>query len=196
MDVLDMDADSNAVNERKSLGVSTELRFGRLRLQNAVGSEKLPLPVPMETQYWNGAGFVANAQDSCTRLARSTVVLGAYTGALDPAGGNCKTALQQDPVTFANGVGTITLAAPAMGGSVLLTPNLGAVASGSYCDNATSGEDVATAAARSYLLGRWNDAADPDSNPNTAYDDNPSARAAFGLYGAQPNNFIYFRENY
>ena len=79
---------------------------------------------------------------------------------------------------------------------MLVTPNLRSVAAGSYCDNATSGEDAATAAARSYLLGRWNDAADPDGNASTAYDDNPSSRAAFGLYGSQPNNFIYFRENF
>jgi hypothetical protein len=196
MNLLDLDADNNAANERKNLGVSTELRFGRLRMQNAVGSEKLPLPVPIETQYWNGAGFVTNAQDSCTRLPRSTVVLGSYTGTLDPAGGNCRTLVQQDPIAFTNGVGTITLAPPAVSGSVLLTPNLGVAASGSYCDNAASGEDPATAAARSYLLGRWNNALDPDSDPGTAYDDNPTARAAFGLYGSQPSNFIYFRENY
>jgi hypothetical protein len=57
-------------------------------------------------------------------------------------------------------------------------------------------ELAATPAARSYLLGRWNDAANPDGIGTTAYDDNPSARAAFGLFGAQPNNFIYFRENF
>jgi hypothetical protein len=28
------------------------------------------------------------------------------------------------------------------------------------------------------------------------YTADPSSRAAFGLYGGQPNNFIYFRENY
>ena len=198
MSTLDLDVDNSGTSERKNLGVSTELRFGRLRMQNAVGSEKLELAIPIETQYWNGSGFVTNAADSCTSLPRSTIVAGGYTGALDPAGGNCKTFVQQDPIAFASGVGTLRLAAPAGGvsGSVLLTPNLGTVPSGSYCDNATSGEDVATAAARSYLFGRWNDAVNPDANANTAYDDNPSSRAAFGLFGSQPNNFIYFRENF
>jgi hypothetical protein len=55
---------------------------------------------------------------------------------------------------------------------------------------------AATNSGRSYLWGRWNDAVDPDANANTMYDDKPSARAAFGLYGSQPSNFIYFRENY
>lgn len=37
---------------------------------------------------------------------------------------------------------------------------------------------------------------DPDGNASTAYDDKPSARAGFGVYGSQPGNFIYFRERY
>ncbi|MNC99805.1 hypothetical protein D3C83_182150 [compost metagenome] len=55
---------------------------------------------------------------------------------------------------------------------------------------------AASAASLPYLLGRWNDAANPDADANTNYDDNPAARAAFGLYGSQPKNFIYFRENF
>ena len=59
---------------------------------------------------------------------------------------------------------------------------------------------AATAAGLSYLLGRWNDnpltGGDPDGNANTNYDDKPAGRAAFGLYGTQPNNFIFFRENF
>jgi hypothetical protein len=47
-----------------------------------------------------------------------------------------------------------------------------------------------------YLLGRWNDASNPDGNANTNYDDKPGARATFGLYGSQPNNFIFQRENF
>jgi hypothetical protein len=47
----------------------------------------------------------------------------------------------------------------------------------------------------SYLLGLWNNT-DNDGNANTAYDDKPSAVGMFGVYGSQPNNFIYFRENF
>jgi len=43
------------------------------------------------------------------------------------------------------------------------------------------------AAGRSYLRGRWGGA---------TWDQDPSATAAFGLYGSQPQNFIFFRENY
>ena len=199
MDTLDLDADNNAVNERKNLGVSTELRYGRLRLLNAVGSEKLPLPIPMEVQYWTGSAFAASTLDNCTTLGRANFTLDSYTGNLNA----CETILNSPTVTFAGGVANVSLTAPCTGvpcagnnGSVLVTANVGSAASGNYCNAVGGAELPATPAARSYLLGRWNDAADPDGNAATAYDDNPFARAAFGLYGSQPNNFIYFRENY
>jgi len=198
MNTLDLDVDNNAVMDRKNLGVSGEFRYGRLRLQNALGSAKLALPVPARLEHWNGTAFALNSADSCTTLARNTIALGSYTGALAPGGGNCKTFIQQDPVAFSSGLATLTLAPPtgAASGGVLLTPQLHAVVAGNSCDNASSGEDAVASAARPYLTGRWNDAANPDADANTSYDDNPSGRASFGVYGSQPNNYIYFRENY
>jgi hypothetical protein len=92
-------------------------------------------------------------------------------------------------------VGTLSLTAPGGGnnGTVLLTVNLGS-AGGSYCNPGSY--VAATNSGRAYLLGRWDDSANPDANANTSYDDKPSSRAAFGLYGSQPPNFIYFRENF
>ncbi|MGA7984413.1 MAG: DUF6701 domain-containing protein, partial [Burkholderiales bacterium] len=75
-------------------------------------------------------------------------------------------------------------------------PNLYSTAAGNYCASAAGGETAAAAAGLDYLLGRWNDMLDPDGNASTTYDDNPSARAAFGLYGSQPDRLIYRRENY
>ncbi|MGQ0510091.1 MAG: DUF6701 domain-containing protein [Betaproteobacteria bacterium] len=200
MNTLDLDVDNNAAMDRKNLGALTDsaVRFGRLRLQNALGSAKLVLPMPVRAEFWNGSAFAVNTLDSCTTLARDAFALGSYTGALDPGGGNCKTFIQQDPVTITAGLGTLTLAAPtgAASGSVLVTPQLRSPAAGFSCDNASSGEDAISSALRPYLLGRWNDAANPDADANTAYDDNPSGRASFGVYGSQPNNYIYFRENY
>jgi hypothetical protein len=193
MNTLDLDVDNNAVNDHKKLGPTTEVRFGRLRMQNALGSEKLALPVPIETQYWNGTAFTTNTLDSCTSIPRSAIALdfAPATDNLDP----CETAVNTDPVTFSSGVGSLTLSAPGAtnSGTVLLTVNLG-TAGGSYCNPGSF--VAATNAGMSYLLGRWNDASNPDGDANTNYDDKPSARAAFGVYGAQPKNFIYFRENY
>ena len=71
-------------------------------------------------------------------------------------------------------------------GSVLLTANLDSAA-GTYCPSVGVAAAAATNANKAYLLGRWDSGA--------GYDDKPSARAAFGVYG-QPRNFIFFRENY
>jgi hypothetical protein len=97
------------------------------------------------------------------------------------------------------GAATLQLAAPGSGvtGSLLLRPNLGATTTGSYCNNAaTPPASPAAVAGMAYLLGRWDDAADPDTNPATSWDDKPPARAVFGVFGSQPRNFIFQRENY
>jgi hypothetical protein len=93
----------------------------------------------------------------------------------------------------------LQLAAPGSGvtGSLLLRPNLATTTTGAYCTNAAAPPTApAAAAGMTYLLGRWDDAADPDTNANTNYDDKPSARAVFGVFGSQPRNFIFQRENY
>jgi len=60
-------------------GNAPELRFGRLRLSNAVGSELLQLPMPLSAQYWNGQGFVVNSSDNCTQLNAANLVFTEYT---------------------------------------------------------------------------------------------------------------------
>ena len=179
----DLDVDNDATNDHLLAG-TTELRFGRLVLQNAYGSGATALPVPIELQYWNGAGFARNTDDSCTTLARSEFAL-AFTPVSNLTA--CETALNAATVPFAAGLGTLVLTTPGTGnnGSVLLTANLDSAA-GSYCDPASY--VAATNANKAYLLGRW--------DSGSAYDDKPGARAAFGLYGSQPKNFIFFRENY
>lgn len=181
---LNLDADRSGVNERVQIGANAAFRFGRLRLENAAGSQKTAVPVPIRTQYWNGTSFVTNVDDGCTVIPRSAVVLDDWRAPLAA----CNTFVQQTPnVTFSGGIGTLQFAAPNVTGSVRLTPNLSAVAAGSYCNGAASAG--AAAAAMPWLQGRW-DASGP------AFDDNPPARATFGLYGAQPRTFIFYRENY
>ena len=188
MQSFDLDVDGDATSEHFAIGPTTELRFGRLRLQNAYGPVSQALPIALEAQYWNGSAFVANALDDCTTLARAHIAL-SFTGAIAA----CDTQVQQASLAFASGTATLTLAAPGAGktGTVLLTPQLG-TAAGTFCP----GPAATTASSASYLLGRWDDAANPDADANTSYDDKPSGQAGFGLYGSQPRNFIFFRENY
>lgn len=195
MDALDLDVDGNSTPEHKNLGVSTEVRFGRLRLRNAIGSERLAIDVPVSVQYWNGSVFAANTLDSCTTLGRDSIAL-TFNAASNLT--SCETALTAATVSFSAGAATLRFAAPgaANNGSVVLEPQLGTGAAGTYCPSVGAGALAAVPALRSYLLGRWDDADDADTDPATAYDDDPPGRAAFGVYGAKPKGFIFLREMY
>ncbi|HEY9381197.1 MAG TPA: DUF6701 domain-containing protein [Burkholderiales bacterium] len=187
---LNLDVDGNAANDHARIGAATSIRFGRLRLFNALGSERIPLPIGMQTEYWNGAAFVANTADSCTTLLPSDIAMTNYQDNLAA----CKTAFTDPSISFVNGKAIATLAAPTSApnnGSVDLRVNLG-TAAGNRCAATGAVETNATSTTRSYLKGRWNDAAN-----GAGYDDDPVARASFGIYGAQKSRrFIYSRENY
>lgn len=45
------------------------LRYGRLLLENAFGSELEPLPLKLVAEYWNGQMFVTNTADNCTVIS-------------------------------------------------------------------------------------------------------------------------------
>ncbi|MDB5807974.1 MAG: hypothetical protein JWN94_96 [Betaproteobacteria bacterium] len=118
-----------------------EFRYGRLRLQNANGSELISMPVPIQTQYWNGTGFVTNGADNCTTVTGSVTVGNpqppAFTIGAPTVGG-----------AFSAGIGSLRLPAPGAGnrGSVDVTGDL-------------------TGAAKTYLQGAWSGATYTD-NPS------------------------------
>jgi MSHA biogenesis protein MshQ len=62
-----LDTNADTLNDALSIG-STDIYFGRMKIGNQTGSELLPLPIPVEAQYYNGYGFVTNALDNCTTL--------------------------------------------------------------------------------------------------------------------------------
>lgn len=170
---LDTDSPVNG-NDRSLLGVMA-LRYGRLRMANAYGSELLPLNVPLEAQYWAGQYYVGNAADSCTVMPMASITMGNYQKQLNPCEtqisptGNVMMAAGRMP-----GAGLV-LSRPGLGdsGSVDLSINLGAVPVGNTCQGAS--ETAATAAS---LL--W-------------FGPNPGARATFGVFKSP---LIYKRENY
>src|ERR1035437_525820 len=47
----------------------TTVRFGRLQTQNMYGSERLPLAIPLQAQYWSNGYFINNADDSYTPVS-------------------------------------------------------------------------------------------------------------------------------
>lgn len=48
---------------------TTNLRIGSLFIENAYGSELLPLPVNISARYWRAGQFVLNTDDKCTTFA-------------------------------------------------------------------------------------------------------------------------------
>lgn len=167
---FNLDADNSGSNERAQVGGATAVRFGRLRMDNAVGNQNLDLPIPIRLEYWAGTAFVTNTADSCTTISAANIGLGNYDGGINNAN---VTAGNLMPATIVfSGTGNLTVTkpapTPAAPGAVTLTVDL-------------------TAEAKSYLKGNWG---------VTTYNADPRSRAAFGLFGSQPNNFIYFRENY
>ena len=154
---------------------ATRVRFGRLKLSNALGAPQIDLPVPVTAQYWNGVAFVTNAQDSCTRLTNTQFAFGNYRAPLaacntsgSPTGAN--------GVVFSAGRATLRLSKPNVRGSVDLTLQLGATATGSTCTAGASA--TATAASKAWLQGNWG---------ASTWDRNPAARAVFGVSTATPD---------
>lgn len=158
-----------------------QIRFGRLVLSNAHGSELLSLPVPIEAQYWNGSGFTRNTADACTQLAATNVALSGWQRDLNA----CETSVSLSG-RFIAGQGNLKLSKPGAGntGSVDLTLLLGTAGAGSTCVGGVAA--AAGNASQSWLQGRWS---------GGAYDQNPAARGSFGLYRAG-KSFIYLREMY
>jgi hypothetical protein len=188
---LNLDADDDATPERAQVGAATGVRFGRLVLQSIYGPSNRDLPATVEAQYWDSAGptpgFKRNNSDDCTPFLRSDFAL-VFTS---PNLVACETAMLEANLTLASGRATITMLKPGAGneGTVRLTANLGS-AGGDYCPaiGAPGSELPATNAGKAYLRGKWDDGA--------AYDDKPAASVGFGIFGSQPRNFIFFRENY
>lgn len=175
--VFDMDVAAPAGNDHAQVG-QTRIRFGRLRMGNAYGSELLDLYLPLRLQYWDGAQFTTHTDDSCTTLAAANVALGNYQRAL--ASG--ETAVMPASLVFASGAATLRLTRPGSGngGSVDLCVDLGTdPPGGTTC--------VATGAGKGYLQGKW--------APGTSWDNDPVARAGFGLHRGS-RRLIYLREMY
>lgn len=52
-----------------------EMRYGRVKLTNAHGSEQFDLPIPSVAQYFNGVSWINNTADNCTAIPVASVAL-------------------------------------------------------------------------------------------------------------------------
>jgi hypothetical protein len=164
-----------------------EMRFGRLRMDNVSGSARLVLPLRVQAQYFTSNGFVGNGDDSCTTFSGSDVAM-AFVPSTNLTA--CDTAVvPSGAVSLADGLAAgLRLAAPGVGndGGVDLQINL-AAAGGTSCTSAGAAPTSATFTALDYLQGNWGGA--------PAWDQDPTARATFGIYKNAPE-FLYLQENY
>ncbi|MCF7965298.1 MAG: hypothetical protein K9L79_07135 [Methylobacter tundripaludum] len=149
-------------------GSPLNIRFGRLSLQNAAGSELLALPMPLTAEYWNGGAWVVNTADSCTVLTAPTVGNGLT---LNLANGGTTAATLNNPLV--SGDAGFTLSAPG-------------VTHGGFAD-------VVITSTPAWLKFNWDGLDQGDDGD--LFDDNPSARGTFGIFRGN-NNFIYTRELY
>jgi MSHA biogenesis protein MshQ len=144
------------------------VRFGRITIANAHGSELASLPMTLRAEYWNGIGFIANTSDSCTAIAAGNLVL-----TPSPAGLSTTASIANNPLVAGNA--GLVLSAPGAGnrGTVDVRPNLG------------SGGALVP-----WLRYDW-----PADGLDGMFDDDPIGRATFGIFsGDDPT--IFRREVY
>ena len=186
MSTFNMASTSSGTADRTSVS-TVPLRFGRLRMANAVGGQSRALSLPLTAQYWAGTAFDTNTLDSCTAIAATHVSFGNLRKTLTTD----DTSVSGSSFGLSSGVGALKIGAPLGGryGTVDVTLSLGSSAADASCLQpwTTGNGDAATAGANlSFLRGAW---------CGGTYVNDPSARASFGLYrGADA--MIFQRENY
>jgi hypothetical protein len=156
---------------------ATELRFGRLQVGGAAGSELLGLSIPFQTEYYDGDNFILNTDDSCTSIAITDLLL-TSTEETAEADGNVK-------ICVAGGTTTGTMTNnPLVGGDGGLSfSSPGELCTG-YAD-ITLDLSTATGLNMEWLFYDWDE--------DLSFDDNPTGRATFGVFSGQ-SEFIYIRE--
>ena len=176
--------DADGVSSAGYTEGSTLLRSGRLKLSNAFGSEKSPLSLSVQTQYWSGNAWVLNNADSCSALPADAVVLSGYldhTGAPSTAATAWSTTAQA--FTLSNGGAALVLSAPTptLTGSVDVALNLGTTSSDASC---LATYPLSTGAELPWLRSQ-------NGGCSTAWSRDPSARATFGIYSPESRRLIY-----
>jgi len=117
--VLPVDWDGVTMGAAANVAPSALLRYGRLDLQNAYGSELLALPMSLTSEYWTGGNWTLNTEDSCTALSVSSLSLNlANVGSTTPTfispliSGNAQLVLSAPGATH-TGYADLTINSPA-----------------------------------------------------------------------------------
>lgn len=146
------------------------MRWGRVSLKNAYGSELLPLSMPLRAEYFDGTSFVKNTGDGCTALALTQLVLKSGT----------TTVTGDQPVAVGSGSSQA-----ALGHIPMLAGDAGLIFS-------APGSNGYIQVRADLTLLPW---LRYDWDGDGSHDDDPTARASFGIYKGRPG-MIYMRESF
>ena len=176
---FDLDADLDGDNDSVQIGSATQLLFGRLRVENGFGPETEALPLVAQMEYFDGAGYAINSQDSCTPIAVDILdpALGRIaSGSLISVGDGQSEAGFNATAVVAGDLG-LSFGAPGAGNSGEIEFQL-----------SDSGTVSAGVSSLPWLLYDW----DGDGD----YDDEPGSRTAtFGRYRGN-DRVIFWQENF
>jgi hypothetical protein len=186
---LDLDVNGVAPTDHGKVGATTELRFGRLKLSNAFGSDRANLNIPVQAQYWSGLTWVTNTDDACTAFTKDAVKLTGALSASNTVGAG---------VTLTNGAANIVLSCPYATCPLATKPATPLVGSVGVCVDlgadhpSTPATGIActatTPAAMPWLQGKW--------PPGANYDNDPPATTSFGVYSPESRKTVHVRELY
>ena len=169
---------ASAGNGMAFAGGNKAMRWGRLNMQNAAGSELNNLSLPLFSEYFDGINFIKNSHDNCSslnlssqlRLKNAQTASGVWqpgntTMTIAPSGISMASLAN---VPLASGDAGLSLSAPGSG-------NTG------YIDITGSFSSLP------WLLFDWDN--------NAVHDNEPSAKATFGVYKGNSQQ-IYWQEVY
>lgn len=178
-----LDTDNDTVMDKIKMG-QTLIRFGRLLLRNAYGTELQNLRVPFETQFWTGSTFAINILDNCTRFSANAPTLYNYrrvTSSCDAAPSWTTNVVAVYTANAGKSAVVLNNLANCRRGTVNLCVNLDTTVAGgdTTCNSVTAGN-------RTYLQGNW--------DGGTSYNKDPKALAGYGVYTRAPQ-LKFMREN-
>lgn len=175
------DSDTPATSSSGHTEATTTVRSGRVRMQNAYGSELLPLPITLAIEYYDTTPSVGwrTGTDTCTVLPAGTFGFSSApscTAALT----SCKSVVS---VTGSGSNPPVSLSKPGVGTNFCVTLNLASPLTGNQCIATGATGTAASSAGYPWLQYPW-------GGSNAV---NPSIQATFGIYKSP---LIYRRENF
>ncbi|WDE03161.1 hypothetical protein SG34_017280 [Thalassomonas viridans] len=158
----------------KQLTGTANIRFGRWFVENNFGPETANLPLVMSVQYWDGANFITNPDDSCTSYNGETANNYAFDNtSLNPA-------LAANPgIVATTGTGIFLNGSNSNAPLMLMAPGADNVGNIHYIYGGSN--DVTPA----WLKYDW--------DGDNSHDDNPKGLASFGYFRGN-DRIISWRE--